>query len=367
MGTAIIVLAVVALAFANGANDNFKGVATLAGSHTATHKTALIWATLTTLLGSITAIVLATTLAETFTGKGLVPKELAQTESYGAAVALAAATTVLLASRLGMPISTTHSLVGALVGAGLMASAELNLGTLVSGFAIPLVTSPLIAVTAAALLLPLIRKLSNAVALDNAECICIETNEVTPACNASSVAVAAESAARITTGTAKQCDKTATEATIRVSTNQVVDRCHFLSAGLVSYARGLNDTPKIAAILLILPAFSGLTGFSIVGLTIAIGGLLFSHRVAKTMSEEITEMTAPQGLLANVVTAVVVIGASVRGLPVSTTHVSCGSLIGIGAANGGARWKMISGILAAWLLTLPIGALFGAIFIAALT
>ena len=363
MGTAIIILAVVALAFANGANDNFKGVATLAGSRTTTQKTALIWATVTTFLGSLTAIALASTLANAFSGKGLVPAELAQTESYGAAVALAAAVTVLIASRIGMPISTTHSLVGALVGAGMMANTQINLQKLSSGFAVPLVTSPLIAISAAALLLPLIRKLSSSTSISDAECICIDTGEAVPTCMMNDMTITAESAPRITTGTNQQCNDTATPSTIRVSTNQIVDRCHFLSAGLVSYARGLNDTPKIAAILLILPSFSALTGFGIVGLTIAVGGLMFSYRVAQTMSEEITEMTAPQGLLANIVTAVVVIGASVRGLPVSTTHVSCGSLIGIGAANGGARWKMISSILAAWLLTLPIGALFGALFI----
>ncbi|HCK71913.1 MAG TPA: inorganic phosphate transporter, partial [Planctomycetaceae bacterium] len=145
MGTAIIILAVVALAFANGANDNFKGVATLAGSRTTTQKTALILATVATFLGSLTAIALASALANAFSGKGLVPAELAQTQSYGAAVALAAAATVLIASRLGMPISTTHSLVGALVGAGLMANTQINLEKLSSGFAIPLITSPLIA------------------------------------------------------------------------------------------------------------------------------------------------------------------------------------------------------------------------------
>ena len=366
MGTAIIILAVVALAFANGANDNFKGVATLAGSRTTTQKTALIWATVATFLGSLTAIALASALANAFAGKGLVPAELAQTQSYGAAVALAAAATVLIASRLGMPISTTHSLVGALVGAGLMANTQINLEKLSSGFAIPLITSPLIAISAAALLLPLIRRISGSTSINDAECICIDTEEPASACMMNDLALTTDSAPRITTGTKQQCDDSATASTIRVSTNQIVDRCHFLSAGMVSYARGLNDTPKIAAILLILPSFSGLTGFGIVGLTIAAGGLMFSYRVAQTMSEEITEMTAPQGLLANIVTAVVVIGASVRGLPVSTTHVSCGSLIGIGAANGGARWKMITSILAAWLLTLPVGALFGALFISIL-
>ncbi len=59
MTLAIILLAVIALAYANGANDNFKGVATLFGSGTTAYRGALLWATITTLLGSLTAIFLA--------------------------------------------------------------------------------------------------------------------------------------------------------------------------------------------------------------------------------------------------------------------------------------------------------------------
>jgi PiT family inorganic phosphate transporter len=64
------------LAFANGANDNFKGVATLAGSGTTSTRRALLWATVATALGSITALVIARGLLAAFSGKGLVPPEL---------------------------------------------------------------------------------------------------------------------------------------------------------------------------------------------------------------------------------------------------------------------------------------------------
>ena len=60
-------------AFANGANDNFRGVATLFGYGTARYRTVLIWATLTTLGGSLLALVLAAGLVDTFKGKGLLP------------------------------------------------------------------------------------------------------------------------------------------------------------------------------------------------------------------------------------------------------------------------------------------------------
>ncbi|MBI5362452.1 MAG: inorganic phosphate transporter, partial [Planctomycetes bacterium] len=63
------------LAFANGANDNFKGVATLYGSGAASFRTALTWATATTLLGSIASIALAASLTQAFSGSGIVPPE----------------------------------------------------------------------------------------------------------------------------------------------------------------------------------------------------------------------------------------------------------------------------------------------------
>src|SRR5438045_1048342 len=116
MTIGLILLAVLCLAYANGANDNFKGVATLFGSGTANYRRALAWATITTLLGSLTAVFLAEKLLKNFSGRGLVDNELAAHPDFVAAVGLAAGLTVLLATRIGMPISTTHSLVGGLVG-----------------------------------------------------------------------------------------------------------------------------------------------------------------------------------------------------------------------------------------------------------
>jgi PiT family inorganic phosphate transporter len=72
-------------------------------------------------------------------------------------------------------------------------------------------------------------------------------------------------------------------------------------------------------------------------------------------------MNHGQGFTANVVTGLIVIGASRFGLPVSTTHVSCGSLFGIGAVTGQAHKKTIATILLAWFVTLPIAAGLAAI------
>jgi PiT family inorganic phosphate transporter len=109
----LLFIAACFLAYSNGANDNFKGVATLFGSGTTNYKKAINWATITTLSGSIAAIFLAEELVKNFSGKGLVPDELIQTPIFAIAIALGAAITVFSATKIGMPISTTHSLVGA--------------------------------------------------------------------------------------------------------------------------------------------------------------------------------------------------------------------------------------------------------------
>jgi PiT family inorganic phosphate transporter len=78
------------------------------------------------------------------------------------------------------------------------------------------------------------------------------------------------------------------------------------------------------------------------------------------MSERITSLNPGQGLTANLVTAALVLGASRLGLPVSTTHVSCGAIFGIGLIGRSSEWKTIARILTAWATTLPLAALLAA-------
>src|SRR5688500_11118355 len=94
----LLVAAALALTFANGANDNFKGVATLFGSGTTNYRRALIWATATTAAGSLTAVLVAGSLVDRFSGKGLVPDVLTADPAFLTAVGVGAAATVLLAT-----------------------------------------------------------------------------------------------------------------------------------------------------------------------------------------------------------------------------------------------------------------------------
>jgi inorganic phosphate transporter, PiT family len=97
-----------------------------------------------------------------------------------------------------------------------------------------------------------------------------------------------------------------------------------------------------------------------VAVAMAIGGWLSAHKVAVTMSKKISRMNDGQALTANLVTAFMVIFASRLGMPVSTTHVSVGSITGIGIVNGSVDKAVIGSILMSWLLTLPIAAVISA-------
>jgi len=310
MLTGLLFLAVCFVAFTNGANANFKGVASLYGSGTTTLRGALLWGTATTFAGSLAALVLAEGLLKKFSGRGIVPDSLVQSPEFVCAVAIGAALTSFLATRFGFPVSTTHALVGALLGAGLAGSgSEVRIAALGRQFLYPLFFSPVVAVVLGAAMYLLLK------------CLRLAPDHRT----------------------------------------RTLDVLHFLSTGAASFARGLNDTPKMAALLLVAPGLDIRWGILAVAVTIALGGLLDADKVAETLGKKVTGMNPGQGFAASLVTAGLVATASLHSQPVSTTHVSVGSLLGIGATTHQAKWRKVGEILLAWVSTVPCGAILAAI------
>jgi len=349
-------LAALLLAYSNGANDMLKGVATLIGSGTADLRRALGWAIATTLAGSTASIVLATGLAETFSGRGLVADAVASDPAFLLAVSLGAALTVLLATRFGLPVSTTHALAGSLVGAGLMATGgQIRWSSLAGSFVVPLVASPCLAISLTLALYPAILAIRRGLGVSGTDCVCIGPGTDTTIGASGGAAVIARTGAVIETGHIDECSERLGGGMVGLRASAAVNALHYLSGGAVSFARGLNDTPKMAAILLASRALAPEGGFALVAASMAVGGLLNARRVGVTMATKITGMSPGQGLTANVVTAFLVILASRMGLPVSTTHVSVGALFGIGLLTRTARPGVIASILAAWVTTLPLG------------
>ena len=365
MTLALLTIAVFWLAYSNGANDNFKGVATLYGSGTLTFRSALSWATVATLAGSVLSIALAGSLANSFSGKGLVPPELLQSGSLLIAVASAGAITVFLATALGMPTSTTHALTGALAGIAVITSPDRSgFFKLLSDFFVPLLVSPLIAIVGASLLYSFFHRLRVARGITRETCVCVGQCAPVPVRlsmdGAAIMAAPTDGGPSFMVGSCDDCVERYDGHVVGISAQAAVDGIHTLSGLAVCFARAVNDTPKIAALLLAAGAVGAGWKLGLVAAAMALGGIFSARRVAETMSNRITDLNSGQGLTSSVVTAFLVLVASRLGVPVSTTHVSCGSIFGIGMVSGTARWRTIGQILLTWMTTLPMGALLGA-------
>jgi PiT family inorganic phosphate transporter len=362
MLTALLFVAACFLAYSNGANDNFKGVATLFGGRVCGYRTAISWATVTTFTGSVTAIFLAQALLARFSGKGLVPEALTASPQFLLAVVLGAGATVILATLLGFPISTTHGLTGALVGAGVVAApGQIDFGILGGAFMIPLLFSPLLAVACGGMIHLVFHSARLRLGVTKELCVCAGVEQQVLPQPTGVFATQAVPKITVAVDQPAVCSERYAGSLVGVNVARLVDALHFLSAGAVSFARGLNDTPKIAALLLVAPALDIRWGLAAVAVAIAFGGLLSARKVAETMSHKITGMNTGQGLAANLSTALLVTTASVHGLPVSTTHVSVGSLLGIGITTRQVKWTPVFGVLLSWLVTLPCGALLAAL------
>jgi PiT family inorganic phosphate transporter len=359
----LLVLVTCFLAYSNGANDNFKGVASLFGSGTSGYRRAIWWATLTTFAGSIVSIAVAQSLLVKFSGNGIVPNHIAASELFVVAVALGAGLTVIVATLTGFPISTTHALTGGILGAGVVAAGGVNFAALGSGFLLPLAFSPLCAAGVAAALYGGLRVGQLKLGVTNNWCVCVgETQQVIVLPQAGSLSALTNAApVGVSAGTPRDCRQRFAGSFVGVQLQTILDAGHFLSAGIVSFARGLNDTPKIAAMLLVVQGLDIRWSMTGVAAAISLGGLLSARRVAETMSHRITAMNPGEGLAANLSTGLLVVLATKYGLPVSTTHVSVGSLFGIGVLTRKANVRVVLSIVLSWVLTLPCAALVSAL------
>ncbi|MBI1891431.1 MAG: inorganic phosphate transporter [Burkholderiales bacterium] len=337
------------LVFGNGANDNFKGFATVWGSETLSYRRALLLATIATAAGSLLSLSLAGGLAEQFSGKGLLPQAIVTAPSFLMSVGIGAALTVIIATRAGLPISTTHALIGGLIGAGWAASpGEVQYAKLWNTFLLPLLFSPVVAALLGFLAYRLLRLRP---AAQDCACILPPQPQLVPVTNIPMSSIAAP---RLVIAEDAVCD--AAQPAARFSIARGLDRLHIGSAGLICFARAVNDTPKLAALLIAAHMLHAQVSILLIAVVMAIGGLMFARRVAETMSRRVTRMDHTQGVAANLITALLVLGASKLGLPVSTTHVSVGSIAGVGAGGHTLNWKTLRNVLLSWIATLPMAA-----------
>ncbi|MCA1956995.1 MAG: inorganic phosphate transporter [Nitrospira sp.] len=353
---------VLALAYANGSNDVSKSVATLAGSGITEYNTAILWGTIWTVAGAATSAFIGGAMIRTFSGGLVQPDTMFQPVAV-LSILTGATAWVLFASCAGLPVSMTHALTGAIVGAGLTAlpPEALIWPAIAKNIALPLLLGPLLALAVSFLLYPAMRHVATRW---EGSCLC-----VMPASRAL-VTIDAHGGTRTLFQTTtfgrpvaavpSHCERAGLRGLVLG-----LDTAHWLSSGLASFARGMNDAPKIMAMLLlgsISAAGPGdaspLAWFGGVALAMGLGGYLSGLRVTTVLAERVTTMDHVEGLSANLTTSSLVLLSGIMGLPVSTTHVSGSAIIGIGFRKGirTIQWRTVHDMVFAWIITLPVSA-----------
>jgi PiT family inorganic phosphate transporter len=286
----------------------------------------------------------------TFSGKGILVQPITSTGVL-LAIAVGAIGWLIIATCTGLPVSTTHSLAGALIGAALVQAGVHGVmwSALATKIALPLIASPVMALVLLLVVLPLLRPL---IARFDRYCVCVEqTTAITP-----DGLMFRDGLPLVEVGSEQSC----TTAVARIT---LIDSLHWVSAAATSFFRGLNDTPKILA--LGVPAamalgIARLPQYTLVAVAMGIGSIVAGLRVTRTLAEKVTRIAPSNGFAANLVTSLLVGAASRFALPVSTTHVSSGAIIGVGLVHDDVRWTMVGEMLLAWMVTLPVSALIAA-------
>ncbi|MGB5485580.1 anion permease [Parasphingorhabdus sp.] len=148
---------------------------------------------------------------------------------------------------------------------------------------------------------------------------------------------------------------------------------HLMSSAAYSISHGANDAQKTMGIIAVLLYSTGYLGgeFSVPNwvviscyAAISLGTLSGGWRIIKTMGTKLTKLNHHNGFCASTAGSAVVFGASAMGIPVSTTHAITGSVVGVGAARraSAVRWSVASRVVMAWFITIPASAAVGALF-----
>ncbi|MEI7591237.1 MAG: inorganic phosphate transporter, partial [Deltaproteobacteria bacterium] len=160
--------------------------------------------------------------------------------------------------------------------------------------------------------------------------------------------------------------------------NNTFKYLQMLSAAIYSMSHGMNDAQKTMGIIALVLFSGGYLGTTFyiplwVSLTcylfISLGTMGGGWRIVKTMGSKITKLRPVDGFCAEMAAAISIIGATFGGIPVSTTHTITGSIIGVGAVKRltAVRWGVAGSIIWAWVLTIPMAAIISAMSYQALT
>ena len=390
------------MAWGIGANDVANAMATSVGSRALTIKQAILVAAVFEFLGAVLAGGAVTSTIR----KGIVDVDSLSGSPelliYGMlASLLAAATWLLIASRNGWPVSTTHSIVGAIVGfaavgIGVNAVQWGKVGTIAMSW----VVSPLLAGFIAFLIFssvqwlilsrsdPLERAkrfvpfymflaaftISLVTILKGLKNIGLDFSLVDSYLLAAAVALVVATIGRFAIMRI-QPDPKAEKKQHFHTVERVFGVLMIITACSMAFAHGSNDVANaigpLAAVLSV--ATTGLVGAKsevpiwvliIGGGGIVVGLATFGRHVIATVGESITQLTPSRGFAAELSAATTIVIASGTGIPISTTHTLVGAVLGVGLARGieAIDLRVVGKIFVSWVVTIPAGAFFAIVF-----
>ena len=318
-GTVIVIVVVLfglAFDFTNGFHDTANAMATSVATGALRPRVAVGLSGVLNFVGAFLSLAVATTIATGIVDAGVI------TTTVVFAGLVGAITWNLVTWLFGLPSSSSHAVIGGTIGAAIVGSgwAAIQGAGIVSKVLVPAFFSPIIAALAAALSVML--------------------------------------AFRI----------------VRRARPDFVQRAYRIgqvaSASLVSLAHGTNDEQKTMGIITLalitngnISTHTGIPEWVVVtcAAAIALGTYMGGWRVIRTVGKGITEISTPQGFVAESISSAVILGAAHLGFAVSTTQVASGSVLGVGLGRRGAavRWSTVGQMVVAWVVTIPSAAILG--------
>ena len=314
----IVIGLVLVFDFINGFHDSANSIATIVSTKVLAPLTAVIFAAFFNFLAYF---IFHTKVAATI-GKGVVNPDVLNLNVIAAAL-IAAIIWNLLTWWWGFPSSSSHTLVGGLVGA---AMAKAGIGAVV--------ISGVLKIGAFIFIAPL---LGMAISYLISTIVIYLCRKMTPS-----------------------------------KVDKYFRKIQLVSASAFSLGHGGNDAQKSMGIIWVALIVTGYTtkndpidGWIVLACysSIAFGTLLGGWRIVKTMGQKITKLRPFEGVCAETAGSLTLFGATELGIPVSTTHTITGAIIGVGARKGlsAVKWGVTTKIFWAWILTIPVSALISAI------
>jgi PiT family inorganic phosphate transporter len=309
-----IVFIALAFDFINGFHDAANSIATVVSTRVLSPKNAVI---LAAFFNFIAAFFIGVQVAKTI-GTGIVNPSIVENHLILAAL-LGAIIWNLITWYYGLPSSSSHALIGGLIGAGLVKGGTAVLvwkGIIKT--AVFIILSPTIGLILGFILMVIVLNVSRNSSVSKSD--------------------------------------------------QVFRKLQLFSAAIYSLSHGMNDAQKTMGIIAMVLFSSGFMGpvfhipfwvMIMCYLVIAMGTMAGGWRIVKTMGSKITKLRPMGGFCAETAAALSIIGASLAGIPVSTTHTITGAIMGVGSTHRltAVRWGVAGTIVWAWILTIPISAL----------